>query len=230
MKFGAVDYLDTPKGRVWFVRKASPELIRSLDLEEGMGLFASPHYPPIREKKTLERIAANPAADVILAISDRGSIVGFVVIAPPSPAERWSKLGDPRLIEAMAIEVSKSWRSMGIADKIMELCLADPFFDDKIVICTGYSWHWDLEGTGLGKREYRDMLLKYLEKAGFLYYPTDEPNVNLDPDNFFTARIGPRVDEDLKESFMGLLFREGAKPKAGIPRPIREVLSGTGAA
>jgi len=40
------------------------------------------------------------------------------------------------VVEAMAIEVSRGWRSMGIADKMMEACIRDPYFDDKIVICT----------------------------------------------------------------------------------------------
>lgn len=51
------DVVETPRGKVWIVAKASPELIASLQLEEGMGVFAAPHYPASREKKALERIA-----------------------------------------------------------------------------------------------------------------------------------------------------------------------------
>lgn len=215
----------TPLGKVMITANASPELIASLKLDDGMGVFAAPHYPPSREKKALERIASNPESNVILAYTEDGKIVGFVAVAPPSQAERWGKLAGKGLIEAMAIEVSRGWRGYGIADKMMEAGMGDPFFDDKIVICTGYSWHWDLENTGLSKEEYRHMLLKYLEKAGFLYYETDEPNVNLDSANFFTARVGPQVSSELYDSFEELLFQDQAWADfRGRPRTIGEVL------
>lgn len=220
------DHLDTPKGKVWIAAKADPELISSMLLDEGMGAFAAPHYPATREKKALERIARGTESNVILAHNEDSKIVGFVAIAPPSPAERWGKLTVPGLIEAMAIEVSQNWRGFGIANKMMETGLRDPFFDDKIVICTGYTWHWDLESSGLSKAAYRRMLLEYLEKAGFMYYETDEPNVNLDSANFFTARIGPKVDAELYDRFEQLLFKDQAWADfRGRPRTIGEVLN-----
>lgn len=224
------DYIDTPRGRVWITTNASPELIASLELDEGMGAFAAPNYPPSREKKALERIARGEDSNIILAHDDDGKIVGFVAIAPPSQAERWGKLAGQGVVEAMAIEVSRGWRSMGIADKMMESGLKDPFFDDKIVICTAYVWHWDLDNAGLDKETYRRMLLEYLEKAGFMYYETDEPNVNLDSANFLSARIGPKVDADLYNRFEQLLFKEEAWADfRGRPRTIAEVLGGNGA-
>jgi hypothetical protein len=217
----------TPRGKVWIRAKASPDFIASLDLDEGMGIFAAPNYPPTREKKALERISANPDSNIILAYNQEGKIVGFVVIAPPSQAERWGKLAGQGLIEAMAIEVSRGWRSLGIANKMMEAGLHDPFFDDKIVICTGYAWHWDLGSTAMDKQSYRNMLLKYLEKAGFMYYETDEPNVNLDSANFFTARIGPKVGPELYSRFEQLLFKDKTWADfQGRPRTISEVLGG----
>lgn len=221
----SVDHIDTPKGRVQIVAKAEGSIIASMQLGEGMGVFAAPNYPPSREKKALERIAMGEGSNVILAHTEDGKIIGFVAIAPPSPAERWGKLSGQGLIEAMAIEVSQGWRGMGIADKMMECGLRDPFFDDKIVICTGYTWHWDLEASGLSKDDYRRMLLRYLEKAGFMYYETDEPNVKLDSANFFSARIGPKVDSNLYNRFERLLFKEQAWADfRGRPRTISEVL------
>lgn len=225
------DYMDTPKGRVWIVAKADPGLISSMPLGEGMGAFAAPNYPATREKKALERIARGADSNVILAHADDDSIVGFVAIAPPSSAERWGKLSVRGLIEAMAIEVSQNWRGLGIANKMMEIGLRDNFFNDKIVICTGYAWHWDLESSGLSKTAYRRMLLEYLEKAGFMYYETDEPNVNLDSANFFTARIGPNVDAELYDRFEQLLFKDQAWADfRGHPRTISEVLNRGGKA
>lgn len=221
--------MDTPRGGVWIVAKAEPGLISSMQLAEGMGAFAAPNYPATREKKALERIAGGAGSNVILAHSEDGRIVGFVAIAPPSTAERWGKPFIPGLIEAMAIEVSQEWRGLGIANKMMETGLRDPWFDDKIVICTGYAWHWDLESSGLDKAAYRRMLLEYLEKAGFMYYETDEPNVNLDSANFFTARIGPGVDAELYDRFEQLLFKDQAWADfRGRPRSIGEVLNGGG--
>lgn len=219
------DYIDTPGGRVLIMTKADPDTISSMELDEGMGVFAAPNYPASREKRALERIARGVGSNVILAYTSERKIVGFIAIAPPSAAERWGALSGQGLIEAMAIEVSQGWRGMGIADKMMESGLRDPFFDDKIVMCTAYTWHWDLEATGLSKQEYRRMLLTYLEKAGFMYYDTDEPNVKLDSANFFTARIGPGVDSVLYERFEGLLFKEEAwADLRGRPRAISEVL------
>jgi len=219
------DFIDTPRGRIVIVSDAKPEHIASMRLDEGMGVFAAPNYPASREKKALERISRNDGSRIILAYTEDGRIIGFVAIAPPSSAERWGKLTGDGLIEAMAIEVSKDWRGMGIANKMMEIGLGDPFFDDKIVMCTGYTWHWDLENSGLDKESYRRMLLEYLEKAGFVYYETDEPNVNLDAANFFSARIGPAVDAVLFNRFEQLLFKEEAWADFhGRPRTISEVL------
>ena len=218
------DYIDTAKGRVWILAEADPETITSMQLDEGMGVFAAPNYPASREKKALERIARNEGSNVILAHTEDEKIVGFVAIAPPSTAERWGKLAGQGLIEAMAIEVSLGWRGMGIADRMMERGLKDSFFDDKIVMCTAYTWHWDLEATGLSKADYRRMLLRYLEKAGFMYYETDEPNVRLDSANFFTARIGPDVDADLYNRFERLLWGEQGADARGGPLSISEVL------
>jgi hypothetical protein len=223
------DIIVTPRGKVRIRAKAGPEFIASLELDEGMGVFAAPHYPPSREKRALERISAGDESNIILAYNEDGKIVGFVVIAPPSQAERWGKIPGQGLIEAMAIEVSRGWRSLGIADKMMEAGLRDAFFDDKIVICTGYTWHWDLDSTSMDKVSYRHMLLKYLEKAGFMYYETDEPNVNLDSANFFTARIGPQVGTELYSRFQQLLFKDQSWADFhGRPRTIGEVLGESG--
>ncbi|MDI7251802.1 MAG: hypothetical protein QME89_04500, partial [Actinomycetota bacterium] len=129
------EYLDTPRGRVWIRAHARPDFIASLQLDGGMGIFAAPHYPPSRERKALERLASHPESNIIVAYTEEGVIVGFVAIAPPSPAERWGRLSGKGLLEAMAIEVSRGWRSLGIADKMLACAVKDDFFADKIVIC-----------------------------------------------------------------------------------------------
>ena len=219
------ELLRTPRGTIVISARAGAQAIEDMRLDEGMGAFAGPNYPASREKKALRRIAESERGRVILAHTQEGDIVGFVAIAPPSVAERWGELAGEGVIEAMAIEVSRNWRGLGIANKMMEVGLRDDFFDDKIVICTGYTWHWDLHASGLAKDAYRRMLLEYLEKAGFLYYETDEPNVKLDSANFFSARIGPGVDASLYNRFEQLLFKERSWGESrGMPRTMRQVL------
>ncbi len=219
----------TPKGRIYLKRRAEPSYLRGLRMAEGMGAFAGTGFPPSREHCALLRMSEDPESNVTVAVNEEGEIVGFVVIAPPTEAERWGRLRGKGVLEAMAIEVSDGWRGMGIAESMMELLLEDSFYDDKIVMCTGYSWHWDLDKLGLTKEKYRDMLLRYLQKAGFVYYDTDEPNILMDRANFLAARIGPRVSRELYAEFDRLLFTGGTWGSArGIPRTIGEVLSGAG--
>lgn len=202
---------------------AGADFLAGLALADGMGVFSGPNYPASREHKALIRLAGMPEAIVTVACSDQGLIVGFVAIAPPSDAERWSRLKGRGLVEALAIEVSTEWRSMGIADAMVEALLEQVGLEDKILIVTGYSWHWDLEGLGVSKARYRNILLKFLEKAGFAYFDTDEPNIALDPANFFAARIGSEVGRELYAAFDDLLFRESAWAEVrGRPRSIQE--------
>ncbi len=222
--------LETPKGKVYFRRRASPSFIEGLRLASGMGVFSGPNFPASREHRALVRIASDPNGNVTLAYTEEGEIVGFVVVAPPSEAERWGRLKDDGLVEAMAIEVSDGWRGLGIAGTMMDVLLEDSYYDDKIVMCTGYSWHWDLDRVEMKKEKYREMLLRYLERGGFVYYDTDEPNVALDPANFLAARIGPRVSRELYSAFDRLLFSDGQWGSArGMPRLIRHELGPRGA-
>jgi acetoin utilization protein AcuA len=217
--------LETPRGKVFIRCRADADFVAGLRLAPGMGAFSGPHFPAAREHKALIRLAGEPESNVTIAYNEEGEIVGFVAIAPPSQAERWGRLKDKGLVEAMAIEVSDGWRGMGIASTMMDTLLEDSFYDDKIVMCTGYSWHWDLQRLGVPKERYREMLLRYLEKAGFVYYDTDEPNIAMDPANFLAARIGPKVSRELYTEFDRLLFSEGTWGSVrGMPRPISHEL------
>src|SRR3546814_3468543 len=62
-------------------------------------------------------------------------------------------------------------------------CFADGSQDDRIVLATAYSWHWDLEGTQLSKPEYRAVLLRLFGSEWFRQFATNEPNVQEDPAN-----------------------------------------------
>ncbi len=216
-------YIETPRGVVRIRVGADGEFLSGLELAPGMGVFSGPNYPASREHKALVRLAGNPDSIVTVACAEDGGIVGFIAIAPPSETERWSRLKDRGLVEALAIEVSSEWRSLGIADMMVGALLEEVSLEGKILIVTGYSWHWDLEGLGVSKVKYRNILLKFLEKAGFVYFDTDEPNIALDPANFFAARIGSEVGRELYEAFDDLLYRESAWAEMrGRPRSIQE--------
>ena len=70
----------------------------------------------------------------------------------------------------------------------------------------GYSWTWDLEGTGKTAAQYRELLTRFLTPYDFKRYPTNEPNVSLRPENMFMARIGSEIDGETVKKFKNLLF------------------------
>jgi acetoin utilization protein AcuA len=74
----------------------------------------------------------------------------------------------------------------------------------------GFSWHWDLEGAGLSMPEYRRMMVNFVRTQGFKEQYTNEPNVAMREENFFTVRIGERVLQEDVRKFKNLRF--GMKP------------------
>lgn len=195
----------TAKGVVHIRTHCTPDFVDSLELDEGLGVF--PHYHSIvRDKKSMKHIAGLNGANLVLAYDDEGKIVGYIAFADPSPLERWSENGDGLLYELGSIEVSKNWRRCGIAKKMAEIAVDDEKLEERIVFLTGFSWHWDLEGTGLSKASYRRMLMHLFEPFGFRHYYTTEPNINLDSANMLMARIGSRVSAEDEERFLDVLF------------------------
>ncbi len=222
---GTLWEVETPRGIVTLRARIQPTDIDELEMDQGMGMYTPPYSPASLEKKALKRIAVQPDSDVIVAIDPERRIVGFIAIGRPAEADRWGKLGEAGLLEALAIEVSTDWRGLGIANAMMREGLADPTFATKIVMCTGFSWHWDMDGVGVSKEIYRVMLMRYLAKAGFQYFETDDPNVKLDPSNFLTARVGSRVTDELYSLFTAMLFEGEAGDDKRRARDIEEVLA-----
>lgn len=140
-----------------------------------------------------------------LAVADR-SIVGFGVLNAPDPEDRWHALAKGLMMEVKVIEVARNWRSLKIAHHILELLLAFPEIESKIVYMVGYSWTWDLDGSQKSAQAYRNMMIRLFEPFGFQELQTNEPNICLKPENLFMARIGKEVNEDLKTQFKWLRF------------------------
>jgi acetoin utilization protein AcuA len=110
------------------------------------------------------------------------------------------------MYEMAALEVSRNYRHLQIAGRMFGSMMEDDFYEDKIAYMCGYSWHWDLEGTGLSMIEYRNMMLQLLRGHGFKEHVTNEPNITLRQENFFMARVGSRVSEEDRRRFRDLRF------------------------
>jgi GNAT superfamily N-acetyltransferase len=151
------------------------------------------------------RFAKTTDGRLVLARTMKGLTVGYALIARPDPRERWSHPCAPEIWELGMIEVARGWRKRGIGRKLLEACFADGALDDRIVLATAYSWHWDLKGTGLSKAAYREFLSRFFASAGFMRLATNEPNIQEDPANQLFGRIGPRVNRNALARFLVLL-------------------------
>jgi acetoin utilization protein AcuA len=102
--------------------------------------------------------------------------------------------------------VSRNLRKLGIAAEMVSAALREDFFEEKISYMNGYSWHWDVDGSGLTLIQYRKMMLNFMKPFGFEEYYTNEPNIALRQENLFMARIGSKVSEDDQLRFRNLRF------------------------
>lgn len=195
----------TPQGSVTIRSRCTTQEIRTFVFDSQFGTHA--HYKSLyTRRESLEKNAALPDADVTLALTDHNHIVGFGVLAYPEPDERWNRLGPRLMMEVKAIEVSRSWRSAGVARGIIQTMMSQPMIEDKIIYMVGYSWTWDLDGAGQSAQAYRRMLIRLFEPCGFQEYQTNEPNICLKPENILLGRIGRNVTKEQKDNFKWLRF------------------------
>jgi acetoin utilization protein AcuA len=192
-------------GQIRILTHCSPERIRLYSFDNQFGTHA--HYKSLyTRRESLEEHAAREGTNVTLAVADGGRIIGFGVLAPPSADERWARLQPQVMIEVKAIEICRDWRSRGLARELVGQMLSDPKLERKIVYFVGYSWTWDLDGTGLTAQQYRKVLIDLFEPFGFQEFATNEPNICLKPENIFMGRIGDAVDDKTRTAFKWMLF------------------------
>ena len=106
----------------------------------------------------------------------------------------------------MGVEVSSNWRGLGIAKNLLAFALDLDALEDIILFAMGLSWHWDMEGLGLGVYRYRELIAWLFASQGFTEYPTTEPNVRMEPANVLLVRIGKRVDQRVASRFLSHLL------------------------
>jgi acetoin utilization protein AcuA len=195
--------LDASNGTVRVENYFPAEELEKLTVDEGICMFS--RHNPERQKAALINVSRTEGGNVIAAV-DGGLLVGYIGVHRPSERERWGKPGYGWLYELGAIEVSRNYRRIKLAENMLEAAFDDPFYDDKIVLTTGFTWHWDLEQTGMTKIQYHDMGVGLMSQYGFMEMATDEPNVTMDSANLFMVRIGNNASFSRYQKFASLLF------------------------
>ncbi|MBN2167673.1 MAG: hypothetical protein JW738_00385 [Actinobacteria bacterium] len=195
--------LDTGDGKVFVENYISNRKLKRIEIDEGICMFSRGNLD--KQKEALVNVSKMDGGNVIAGTLN-GRLISYVGIHHPLPRQRWGKQGYDWLYELGAIEVSRNYRAAGLGGAMMEAAFQDPVYDDAIVFTTGFTWHWDLEGAGLDKMEYRLMGAKLFSKYGFVEMETDEPNVAMDSANIFMVRVGEKVPFSRKREFASLLF------------------------
>ncbi len=197
--------LSTDRGTVSIRPFCAPEDIAGLTLTETFKEYVR-YHPIISKIESLARAASLPDANVVLAASGENTIVGFAILKYPGPGERWRRVGDRVMMELAVVEVGREWRESDIGKTLLQHALDHPLKEDRILYMVGYSWTWDLEGTGKDPMSYRDMMIHLFSQFGFKIYQTNESNVMLRPENLFMARIGENISEEVQKKFKLVLF------------------------
>jgi acetoin utilization protein AcuA len=196
--------ISTRKGSVKLVRDLEPGSVKDLDMGEGLGIFFHYRYDDAHKtKEVLSTLCGSDKQRLACAINDK-ELIGYVTVVCTAEGSRWrgindSLLGtaegivDPILMELGSIEVSKPWRSLGLARELLRFMFLEGGFRDKIVFSRELSWHWDLKSSGLTAYEYRSMLHNLFESVGFRYCETDDEEIGYAGENMLMVRVGEDV-------------------------------------
>ena len=195
----------TPAGKLRIRCGCTPDEIRGYIFDPQFGTYAQ-FRSLYTKRETLEKIAAHEGVNVVLALTEADHIIGFGVLDYPETNERWTRLGPGWMMEVKAIEVCRDWRTAHIADGILGMLLNHPRLEEMISYMVGYSWTWDLDGTGKTAQEYRNILLRLFSSHDFIAMQTNEPNICLKPENLFMARVGKNVPGEIIQQFKWLRF------------------------
>lgn len=199
--------LDTPAGPVFLQKHCPPALLERLKAADGLRALTR---LPEREHALLLGLANNPACHLSLAYTPADEIVGQVTVVP---AENWWEGLDN--ISEIAVEVSAGWRRFGLARQLLTLASQREDWEAQIVIAMGLCWHWDLEGLGLHRLRYRDVVKQLFAPHGFQEYLTSEENIQMDRANIFLVRIGSQVGEETSWRFIQRLLQSTTLPGLG---------------
>ncbi len=191
----------TAAGPLFLRNCCSPSFVEGLKADEGLRAFAR---RPEREHHLLLSLARQPENRLTLAYTATGRIVGQATLAPLD--DWWQDIGNAYEI---AVEVSSGWRKLGIAHRLLSFALEFETLEEYLILGLGLSWHWDYEGLGISRFQYREMIARLFAAHGFVEYLTSEPNIRMDPANILVARLGSRFEgENMNRFFQRLLQSE----------------------
>jgi hypothetical protein len=181
-------------GRPLILRERAPaSLLRRLQVAADMHAFTRNAE---REAALLRLIATRPEANLTVAYTPEGEIVGEATLAPAEG--RWI---DVENVYELAVQVARSWRRAGLGEMLVRFVTEPDYIEELILIALGVSWHWDLQGTALNPYAYRDVLVRTFAGGGFRPYATDDPDITAGEGSVLLARIGRRVSPEMDEEF-----------------------------
>jgi GNAT superfamily N-acetyltransferase len=196
--------LETTAGTLLLKDRCQPSFVESLRVESGLRAFAR---LPEREHQLLVNIAKRSDCRLTLVYTPEGVIVAEVTLAP---GDAWWA-GLEHVYEG-AVQVSANWRRLGIARQLLSFALELEMLEDMIIFALGLSWHWDTEGLGLNRFQYRKLIERLFAAYGFAEYLTSEPNITMDQANIFLARIGSRVNLQTINQFYNRMLNSQNMP------------------
>jgi acetoin utilization protein AcuA len=197
--------IDIPSGVITMRSFMKPDEIAALNFSRAFMGYAT-YDPIISKKESLLAAAARPEANVTLAYTTEHEIIGLSILDFPAPEERWFRVGEKAMMELAVIEVSKPWRSAGMAAALLHLAVDHPRKEERILYMVGYSWTWDIGTIGRSAIDYRNGLISLFAREEFALFQTNEPNVMLRPENLFMARIGNQVSPETAKRFKMVRF------------------------
>ena len=196
--------IETPPGRLVLRNFCPPSFVESLRADGGLRAFAR---LPEREQQLLVNIARRPDSALTLAHTFSGEIIGEVTLAPADAW--WAELDQ---VYEIAVQVSSRWRRFGVARQLLAFALHLVVLEEIIILGMGFSWHWDMEGLGLTRYRYRQLIAQLFASYGFSEYLTSEPNIRMDPANIMLVRIGSHVDQQRINHFLNRLLSSQTLP------------------
>jgi len=203
-RISRIKMYETPAGLLLLRNYCSASLVEGLRADAGLRAFARRSE---REHNLLLSIARQPENMLTLAYTATGKIVGQATIAPVD--NWWQDIGNSYEI---AVEVSTGWREMGIAHQLISFALEFEALEEYLILGLGLSWHWDMEGLGISRFRYREMIAQLFATHGFAEYLTSEPNIRMDPANILLARPGSRLEHESMNRFFQRLLQSDTLP------------------
>jgi len=203
-RISRIKMYETPAGLLLLRNYCSASLVEGLRADAGLRAFARRSE---REHQLLLSIARQPENMLTLAYTATGKIVGQATIAPVD--NWWQDIGNTYEI---AVEVSTGWREMGIAHQLLSFALEFEALEEYLILGLGLSWHWDMEGLGISRYRYREMIAQLFAAHGFAEYLTSEPNIRMDPANILLARPGSRLNSESMNRFFQRLLQSDTLP------------------